>query len=141
MTEQETSAPLVLRAAEIEPVERGVGVTTLPYVGRWNARGNVVTTGVTTFQPGTGAQRHTHNLEETVLILAGEATAEIDGDEFDLGPGDAAWIPAGTPHLFANRGSTPLRFHWVYGGPDVTRTICATGETVEHLSVADRFTS
>jgi HTH-type transcriptional regulator, repressor for puuD len=26
----------------------------------------------------------------------------------------------------------------VYGGRDVTRTICATGETFEHLSERDR---
>ena len=31
-----------------------------------------------------------------------------------------------------------MRIYWVYGGRDVTRTICATGETFEHLSEQDR---
>ena len=31
-----------------------------------------------------------------------------------------------------------MRIYWVYGGRDVTRTFCATGVTVEHLSAQDR---
>jgi HTH-type transcriptional repressor of puuD len=31
-----------------------------------------------------------------------------------------------------------MRIYWVYGGRDVTRTICETGETIEHLSDRDR---
>jgi hypothetical protein len=42
------------------------------------------------------------------------------------------------PHRFANRGKGPMRIYWVYGGREVTRTICATGETFEHLSEQDR---
>jgi HTH-type transcriptional regulator, repressor for puuD len=81
---------------------------------------------------------HTHNVEESVLILEGQATAVIGEDSFDLEPGDATWAPAGVPHRFANRGQTPMRIYWVYGGREVTRTICATGETFEHLSEQDR---
>jgi 3-isopropylmalate dehydrogenase len=131
-------AALVLRPAEIEPLDRGMGVRTLPYVGKWNAAGNKVTTGVTEFPAGAGIPLHTHNVEESVLILEGQATAVIGEDSFDLEPGDATWAPAGMPHRFANRGQGPMRIYWVYGGREVTRTICATGETVEHLSDRDR---
>jgi 3-isopropylmalate dehydrogenase len=131
-------APLVLRQAEIEPFDRGTGVRTLPYVGKWNAEGNKVTTGVTEFPVGAGIPLHTHNVEESVLILEGQATAVIGEDSFDLEPGDATWAPAGVPHRFANRGQGPMRIYWVYGGREVTRTICATGETFEHLSEQDR---
>jgi 3-isopropylmalate dehydrogenase len=131
-------APLVLHPAEIEPFDRGTGVRTLPYVGKWNAEGNKVTTGVTEFPVGAGIPLHTHNVEESVLILEGQATAVIGEDSFDLEPGDATWAPAGLPHRFANRGQGPMRIYWVYGGREVTRTICATGETFEHLSEQDR---
>jgi 3-isopropylmalate dehydrogenase len=131
-------APLVLRQGEIEPFDRGTGVRTLPYVGKWNAEQNRVTTGVTEFPPGAGIPLHTHNVEESVLILDGQATAVIGEDSFDLEPGDATWAPAGVPHRFANRGEGPMRIYWVYGGRDVTRTIRATGETFEHLSERDR---
>jgi HTH-type transcriptional repressor of puuD len=131
-------APLVLRPGEIEPFDRGTGARTLPYVGKWNAEGNKVTTGVTEFAAGAGIPLHTHNVEESVLILEGQATAVIGDDSFDLEPGDATWAPAGVPHRFANRGQGPMRIYWVYGGREVTRTICATGETFEHLSERDR---
>ena len=138
MGEAVVSAPLVLRHTEIEPFDRGTGVRTLPYVGKWNAEGNKVTTGITEFPPGAGIPLHTHNVEETVLVLEGEATAQIGDGSYDLDAGDATWAPAGVPHRFANRGTGPMRIYWVYGGREVTRTICATGETVEHLSEADR---
>jgi 3-isopropylmalate dehydrogenase len=130
--------PLVLRQAEIEPFDRGTGVRTLPYVGKWNVRGNKVTTGITEFPAGAGIPLHTHNVEESVLVLEGQAAAVVGEARFDLEPGDATWAPAGVPHRFANRGQGPLRIYWVYGGREVTRTICATGETFEHLSERDR---
>jgi mannose-6-phosphate isomerase-like protein (cupin superfamily) len=129
---------LLIRPGEIEPFDRGNGVVTLPYVGRWNCEINRITTGQTVFAPGTGLPLHSHNVEESVLILDGDAIAEIDGERFDLVPGDATWVPAGVPHRFLNRGSTPMRIYWVYGGRDVTRTMTETGETFEHLSDSDR---
>jgi HTH-type transcriptional repressor of puuD len=93
---------LVLHPDTIEPFDRGNGVRTLPYVGRWNAESNRVTTGVTEFAPGTGIPLHTHNVEESVLILEGEATATI-GDE------EHAWSPAtppGSPRTSRTASST-----------------------------------
>jgi HTH-type transcriptional regulator, repressor for puuD len=133
-----TSLPMVLRSGELPRFDRGAGVVTLPYVGKWNAEGNLVTTGITVFEPGTAIPLHTHNVEESVVVLEGEATAVVGTDSFDLEAGDATWVPAGVPHRFANRGRGPMRIYWVYGGREVTRTIVATGETVEHLSEADR---
>ncbi|HEX3211688.1 MAG TPA: cupin domain-containing protein [Actinomycetota bacterium] len=129
---------MVIRAGQVERFDRGAGVVTLPYVGRWNAEGNRVTTGITVFAPGTAIPLHTHNVEESVLVLEGEAAAEVGQESFELEAGDATWVPAGVPHRFANRGQGPMRIYWVYGGREVTRTIVATGETVEHLSEADR---
>ncbi|MEV6586555.1 cupin domain-containing protein [Streptomyces acidicola] len=129
---------LLIRPAEVERFDRGGGVATIPYVGRWNSGTAVITTGQTVFQPGTGLPLHSHNVEESVLILEGEATAEIDGEFFDLEAGQATWVPAGVPHRFFNRGEGVMRIYWVYGGRDVTRTITATGETFEHLSEHDK---
>ncbi|MGW0840940.1 cupin domain-containing protein [Streptomyces sp. NPDC002787] len=129
---------LLIRPDEVERFDRGGGVSTIPYVGRWNSEKAVITTGQTVFQPGTGLPLHSHNVEESVLILEGEATAEIDGELFDLEPGQATWVPAGMPHRFFNRGEGVMRIYWVYGGRDVTRTITATGETFEHLSESDK---
>jgi mannose-6-phosphate isomerase-like protein (cupin superfamily) len=129
---------MVLRAADIEPFDRGTGVITLPFVGKWNAHGNTITTGITSFEPGTQIPLHTHNVEETVLVLEGEAIAVIGDEQYVLQANDATWVPSNVPHCFINRGIGRMRIYWVYGGRHVMRTICATGKTVEHLSAEDR---
>lgn len=75
---------LLIRPDQVVPFDRGNGVVTIPYVGRWNAEDNRITTGQTVFAVGTGLPVHSHNVEESVLILEGLAIAEIDGERFDL---------------------------------------------------------
>lgn len=133
-----TPSHLVLDPTTITPFDRGGGIATIPYVGKWNSEQNLVTTGQTVFQVGTGLPLHSHNVEETVLVLDGLATAQIGDDLVDLVPGQATWVPAGVPHRFVNRGEGVLRIYWVYGGRYVTRTMTETGETFEHLSEHDR---
>ncbi|MEV5965083.1 aldehyde dehydrogenase family protein [Kribbella sp. NPDC051952] len=129
---------LVIRPDEVEVFDRGSGVRTVPYVGAWNGDSNKITTGTTVFAVGTQIPLHSHNVEESVLIFSGQATAVIDGQRVDLEAGDATWVPAGVPHQFINRGDTEMTIYWVYGGRAVTRTMTETGVTVAHLSAADR---
>ncbi|GAB3063382.1 hypothetical protein GCM10027053_27600 [Intrasporangium mesophilum] len=138
MPDQPSARILVIRPSTVRPFDRGNGVVTIPYVGKWNCETNRVTTGQTQFAEGTGLPLHSHNVEESVLVLEGEAVAEIGDASFDLVAGEATWVPAGVPHRFYNRGAGTMRIYWVYGGRDVTRTITATGETFEHLSEHDR---
>lgn len=129
---------LHINPTEVEPFDRNGGIVTIPYVGKWNSELAKITTGVTKFAEGTSLPLHMHNVEESVLILSGEATADIDGTLIDLAPGEATWVSAGTPHRFINRGPGEMSIYWVYGGRRVSRTIAATGETFEHLSDRDR---
>lgn len=129
---------LLMRGALIEPFDRGNGVSTRPFVGRWNCDTDRITTGTTSFAVGTGIPLHTHNVEESVLVLSGEAGAQVGEDIVDVDSGSAVWVPAGIAHRFFNRGNSEMVIYWVYGGRDVTRTIVATGETFEHLSDRDR---
>ncbi|HEY0454715.1 cupin domain-containing protein [Actinophytocola sp.] len=138
MSAQPVPPSMVLRPETIERFDRGNGVVTIPFVGRWNCEGNTVTTGMTVFSPGTAIPLHSHNVEESVLVVDGEATAVVGEEEFDLVAGQATWVPAGIRHCFRNRGAGSMTIYWVYGGRDVTRTITATGETFEHLSAGDR---
>lgn len=129
---------LLIRPDEVTPFDRGGGVATIPYVGKWNNEQNLVTTGQTVFAVGRGLSLHSHNVEESVLVLQGQATAQIGDDFYDLEPGDATWVPAGVPHRFFNRGDAEMRIYWVYGGRYVTRTMTETGQTFEHLSDNDK---
>ncbi len=127
----------VLRPAELPTINRAKGVVTQPLV--MAERGSAtLTMGISTFQPGAVIPLHTHNVEEAITILEGEAVAIIDGQESVCRPYDTTFVPPGTPHHFRNDGAREMKFLWTYGGAHVTRTYVETGQTVEHLSAEDR---
>ncbi len=127
----------VLAVADIEVFDRGNGIKSIPLVGGGlGAKG--IATGMTVFPPGGGIVEHSHNVEESVTVLAGSGFAEIEGERTPVSQYDATYIPAGMPHRFVNTGDTEMRILWVYGGIEVTRTVAATGKTFAHLSAADR---
>jgi quercetin dioxygenase-like cupin family protein len=54
------------------------------------------------YEAGGFAGPHDHPLEETYLILDGEADATFDGKTYRLRPGDIAWAGVGCVHAFSN---------------------------------------
>ena len=61
-------------------------------------------------RPGTGAPRHVHpDAEEVIVVLAGEAEIEVEGERATLQEGDAVVLPAGMWHGFTNVGAGELR--------------------------------
>jgi quercetin dioxygenase-like cupin family protein len=135
--EANTSGARILRPAELPSIARAKGVVTQPLV--MAERGSTsLTMGLSTFQPGATIPLHTHNVEEAITIIEGEAVAIIDGHESILRPNDVTFVPPGVPHHFRNDSDATMRFLWTYGGTHVTRTYVETGVTVEHLSREDR---
>jgi putative monooxygenase len=121
--------PVILRPAELPRVDRGGGVVTTPLVSRRVGSTGIIN-GITAFAPGTALPLHTHNCEESVMVLEGEAIAEIDGVRHAMGPNDTTWVPANLPHRFLNAsGERPMRIFWTYARIDADRTLVATGET------------
>jgi quercetin dioxygenase-like cupin family protein len=54
---------------------------------------------------------HSHDaFEETVYGLDGVATFTVDGEQIEIGPGDAVCIRRGVVHGFENRGSADVKF-------------------------------
>src|SRR5215813_10558806 len=51
---------------------------------------------------------HSVDREEIFVVLAGRATAEVDGDRFDLAPGDALIVPARQAFSLANPHPEPF---------------------------------
>src|SRR5918995_5701055 len=87
----------VLRTADLPVIDRARGVKTQPLV--MGERGSVsLTMGISTFQPDSVIPLHTHNVEEAITILEGEAIAIIDGREFPVRPHDTTFVPPGVPH-------------------------------------------
>src|SRR5215831_9136353 len=58
------------------------------------------------FDPGVLAPLHTHPGEEIIYVLEGTLEYEIGGKPVRVKPGDVLFVPAGTPHLARNVGST-----------------------------------
>ena len=137
------SKPVVTHIDKAPVHARGDGVETLPLVGAENSGGGArVTTGVTRFPPGTKVPSHSHNCDEQVLILDGEAQVDVEGQPpARVKRHDMSYIPQGLSHRFVNVGSGPLVILWIYDTQQVTRTFTETGKTVPHLSAYDKVAS
>ena len=93
-----------------------------------------LTSGITSFEPGSALPLHSHNCDEQVSVIEGHATAEVAGKEFPLEPFDTTFVPMGVPHRYRNSGATMMRILWSYPSSHVTRTLTATGQTIDDLT-------
>lgn len=59
--------------------------------------------------PGKRSGRHTHSIEEVILVLAGTAGMTVGDEPARLSVGDVVLVPARVPHEIANVGSGELR--------------------------------
>ena len=119
----------ILRPREIKSYDRGSGARTIPLVTGKIGSASLLN-GITEFSPSAAIPLHTHNCEESVMVLEGEAIAELDGIQYCLGTNDTTWIPANTAHRFINASDTKgMRIFWTYASINATRTIVATGDT------------
>jgi mannose-6-phosphate isomerase-like protein (cupin superfamily) len=55
-------------------------------------------------KPGKELESHIDPYEEIYYILQGKALMRVDDDEQEVYPGDAIWIPCGSPHSMFNNG-------------------------------------
>ncbi len=127
----------IMKAGELEVVQRGDGVETAVLVSNKTCGANT-TSGITQFPKGTKVPVHQHNCDEQVVLLEGDAEVEIDGVCTRIKPMDTVFVEAGTWHRFVNMGDGPMKILWVYDSPEVTRTFKDSGETVGHLTGGDK---
>jgi len=121
--------PTILHPADLQAYERGGGARTIPLVTpRLGA--TTFINGITEFGPGAKIAWHSHNAEESVMLLEGSAVFDIGDEHYDLEALDTTFIPPGVPHRFRNKSETHgMKILWIYGRVDATRTLVETGET------------
>lgn len=129
MNTQTTGKPVVLRPDDIPSHERGGGARTRPLVNPGMGATGFVN-GITEFDVGAAIPFHSHNCEESVMLLQGEAVLEVGGEALPLKPLDTTWIPANVSHRFRNVSATePMKIFWTYASTSPTRTVTETGVT------------
>ncbi|WP_050470429.1 cupin domain-containing protein [Herbaspirillum chlorophenolicum] len=129
MTIKTPSQAALLKPEDLKTYERGGGARTTPLVGP-SLGCNAFITGYTSFGGGAEIAFHSHNCEESVVLMEGEAIMDIDGLEFQLKPHDVTFIPPNVSHRFRNLSKTnPMKIMWIYARTDATRTLTETGAT------------
>jgi mannose-6-phosphate isomerase-like protein (cupin superfamily) len=53
-------------------------------------------------------ESHVDPMEEIYFIMSGQGEMTVGDESRQVAPGDAIWIPAGSPHALANTGEEPL---------------------------------
>jgi mannose-6-phosphate isomerase-like protein (cupin superfamily) len=67
--------------------------------------------------PGVGAPTHSHQVEEVLTVIEGEAEVWMEDARLALGPGQSVIVPPHRQHGFRNSGSTTLHIHAVLALP------------------------
>jgi len=123
------SNAMLLRPSDLKCHDRGGGARTTPLVLP-SLGASTFITGITEFDPGVAIPFHSHNCEESVVLLEGDAVMDIDGEVHPLQPLDTTFIPPNVVHRFRNLSSTqPMKILWIYASVNATRTLQETGET------------
>lgn len=61
-------------------------------------KGEKVEMGRYVYQKETGAELHQHPEEQIICLVSGRVRVTANGQEFEIGPGDAVLVPPGTVH-------------------------------------------
>lgn len=70
-----------------------------------------LTAGIVTFAPSADLDRHQHPTSESITVLEGRLTVDVESRRYELGPLDNICIPRGLAHAAVNPGTAPARAH------------------------------
>jgi quercetin dioxygenase-like cupin family protein len=94
------------------------------FAGRFGSVG--ICGGYGEFEPGTSLPCHTHQYDESITIITGQAVCQVAGKRYSLAGCDTAFVPEGRPHRFLNQSDALMAMIWIYAGSEPERTLVAT---------------
>lgn len=115
--------PEVMVAAGSGPrVELAPGVTFEGMVGRQN-QARRLTSGYVRFAPGARLACHLHEYAESISVVSGAVTVEVEGRLYALGRLDNATIPRGVAHAAVNSSRQECVLHIAMASDSPSRTL------------------
>ena len=113
----------VVRSEEAESFEIEPGIHVMVLTGAETGAA-ALNAGMATLDPGASLRCHTHDCEESVTILVGEAYLDLNGDRKKLEPFDTSVVKADVPHRYVNASDEKvMTMFWVYASSSAGRTI------------------
>lgn len=88
-----------------------------PGVRRCGVAGNDAMLVMNELQPGMQVVPHSHDHDQIALVLEGQVRFDVEGERFDVGPGEVLVIPGGAMHSGAAIGDTMARNIDVFAPP------------------------
>jgi 2-keto-3-deoxy-L-rhamnonate aldolase RhmA/quercetin dioxygenase-like cupin family protein len=108
------------------------GVTFDCSVGVVNSAKNL-TTGYVSLEPGAELPYHEHPFTESVTVVEGRLTFDVEGRRYELGRFDNVTIPRGIPHAARNLSQEPVVAHIAMASAEPTRTLVERDYPLEKM--------
>ncbi len=75
------------------------------------------------FHPGGRLPAHYHDFDESICIISGRATCNVEGRRYSMADCATALQPRGRVHYFVNDSGSTMEMLWVYAGPRPERIV------------------
>ena len=72
--------------------------------------------GIVEFDKDRTSLSHSHEVEESLYILAGKGVVEAGGTNYNVKKGDFIFVPAHTEHCILTGNNSRIRIFFVFGG-------------------------
>ena len=101
----------------------GSGVEFTDYFNAELVPGLEMSGGFARFEPGGRLPNHIHVFDESICIIRGAASCQVEGRQYLVDHCATAMVPRGRVHYFVNESDQPMEMVWVYAGPMPERIV------------------
>jgi quercetin dioxygenase-like cupin family protein len=108
----------IVRRGDRPVLDRGPQLPALQRLVDRASGSAAVTVLINTFTSGEAVPEHTHEVEEVLLVIAGECTVTVDGRPEAAKAGDAVIIKPGASHAISHHSGQPCQVIAVLASPD-----------------------